>query len=186
MRQVANQNLLCPIKSLPFRNFTKIKVRIIHTFPDCSQLTFGKKMSADDLTIYLKRPNQRSVVPTLVDCLQQLDTLSQKYDSEELYEHFLQIYVLTTADIDNDIFDTIYAIAQGYGSDFLPVMILLGVFYAFMVSAENNIAAKAGKCRIRLAVHMLLAENVDAKFIAQYMRKAKKNDIINICESKGF
>lgn len=161
-------------------------MRIIHTFPDCSQLTFGKAMSADDWTIYLKRPNQRSVVPTLADCLQQFDTLSQKHDPDGLYEHFLQIYVLTTAEIDNDVFDTIYAIAQGYGSDFLPVMILLGVFYAFMVSDENNVAAKAGKCRVRLAVHMLLVENIDAKFIAQYMRKAKKNDVINICESKGF
>lgn len=163
-----------------------LKVVIIHTFPDCSQLTFGKKDSVNDWTIYLKRPNERAFVPTFAECLSDLERLQESYDPDDLYADFMSIYELVGPEIDEGVFNAIYAISQRYVANLLSVMVLFTLFYAFMVSDENNQDSKAGKCRCRLAVYMLLIENVDAKFVSQYMRKAKKNDILNICESKGF
>ncbi len=158
---------------------------IIHTFPDCSQLTFGKGPSAD-WAIYMKRPNQRSKESTMADCILGLNALGERYGGERLYSNFLQIYDLATTEICDEVFSTIYSIAQEYSSDLMDVMLLFSEIYAHMVALENNADVKGGKIRCRLAVYMLLMEDQDAKFVTTFVRKAKKDDIDNICELKGL
>lgn len=162
-----------------------LKVVIIHTFPDCSQLTFGKGSSAD-WTIFLKRPNQRCKESTMADCILEMNNLGERYGGECLYNSFLQVYKLASAEIDDEVFNAIYSIAQEYSADLMDVMLLFSEFYAHMVALENNADAKGGKHRCLLAVYMLLMEDQDAKFVITFVRKAKKDDIDNICEIKGL
>lgn len=98
----------------------------------------------------------------------------------------MQVYDMVTAEINGDVFNTIYSISQEYGPDLMNVMVLFSELYAHMVASENNADTKGGKRRCRLAVYMLLMEDQDAKFVVTFVRKAKRDDIENICETKGF
>lgn len=122
----------------------------------------------------------------MADCILNLNTLGECYGGERLYSSFLQIYDLASAEINDEVFNTIYAIAQEYSADLMEVMLLFSEIYAHMVALENNVDAKGGKRRCRLAVFMLLMEDQDAKFVVTFVRKAKKADIDSICETKGF
>lgn len=122
----------------------------------------------------------------MADCILDLNALGERYGGERLYNSFLKIYNLVSAEVNDEVFNTIYSIAQEYSSDLMDVMLLFSEIYAHMVALENNADAKGGRRRCLLAVYMLLMEDQDAKFVITFVRKAKKDDIDNICEIKGL
>lgn len=155
------------------------------TFSDGSYLEYGEG-KFDNWCVFLSRPNIPRYAPKDKEYFERLTRYAQKYDSQKVYNDFIEIYKKTTKEPSDKIFDRIKTIAQTYKTDATNVAIDFSIIYMGMVSEENKKNTKLGKRIKRLGVHQLLMEDLDYNEAANFSKGKNWKELDELCTSKGF
>jgi hypothetical protein len=158
-------------------------------FNDGSALDFFRG-GFDHWQVRLTRPNMGIswYPPTDTQYFKFLKDLSHKYGHDTVYNDFIEIYKVTTKDLENcnAVFSLIYSISSKYTDDSLEVEIWLSVLYMAMVAEDNRRWTKLGKRIKRLGVHRVLLENVTPKVAADESKGKPWREIDKECKIRGF
>lgn len=159
--------------------------RIVTTFSDGSKLEYDKG-AFDDWCVYLTRPNVLKYAPKDFQYFQRLVDYGTKYGFDNLYEDYVEIYNLTTKNIEETVLRRIKEITSKYGEDSLNIAIDFTIIYMGMIAEENKEFTKLGKRIKRLGVHQVLKEKMHYDKAANFSRGKKWKELNEICSSKGF
>ena len=159
--------------------------RIITTFSDGSKLEYDKGLF-DDWCVYLTRPNTSKHAPKDFQYFQRLIIYGTKHGFDSLYDDYVEIYNLTTKEIEEAVLQKIKEIASKYGVDALDVAIDFTIIYMGMIAEENKEFTKLGKRIKRLGVHQILKDRLHYNVAANFSRGKNWRELNEICLSKGF
>lgn len=159
--------------------------RIVTTFSDGSKLEYDKG-AFDDWCVYLTRPSISKYAPKDFQYFQRLVDYATKYGFDNLYEDYVEIYNLTTKNIEETVLRRIKEITSKYGEDSLNIAIDFTIIYMGMIAEENKEFTKLGKRIKRLGVHQVLKERMHYNEAANFSRGKKWKELNEICSSKGF
>lgn len=159
--------------------------RIVTTFSDGSKLEYDKG-AFDDWCVYLTRPNVPKYAPKDFQYFQRLVDYGAKYGFDNLYEDYVEIYNLTTKNIEETVLRRIKETTSKYGEDSLNIAIDFTIIYMGMIAEENKEFTKLGKRIKRLGVHQVLKERMHYNKAANFSRGKKWKELNEICSSKGF
>ena len=118
--------------------------------------------------------------------IQRLVDYGTKYGFDNLYEDYVEIYNLTTKNIEETVLRRIKEITSKYGEDSLNIAIDFTIIYMGMIAEENKEFTKLGKRIKRLGVHQVLKERMHYNEAANFSRGKKWKELNEICSSKGF
>ena len=159
--------------------------RIVTTFSDGSKLEYDKG-AFDDWCVYLTRPSISKYAPKDFQYFHRLVDYVTKYGFDNLYEDYVEIYNLTTKNIEETVLRRIKEITSKYGEDSLNIAIDFTIIYMGMIAEENKEFTKLGKRIKRLGVHQVLKERMHYNEAANFSRGKKWKELNEICSSKGF
>lgn len=157
----------------------------IKTFSDGSKLFFDKGRF-DNWCVYFQKNKQVKHAPKDVDYFKRLAYLARKYGSEKIYDDFLQIYELTTSQINDAVLEQIGKISQKYQENTYEIDVIFTIIYAGMVAEENKENAVLKKRIKRLGIHQVLIDKIEPTVAATFSRGKKWPEINYICTQKGF
>ena len=107
--------------------------RIVTTFSDGSKLEYDKG-AFDDWCVYLTRPSISKYAPKDFQYFQRLVDYGTKYGFDNLYEDYVEIYNLTTKNIEETVLRRIKEITSKYGEDSLNIAIDFTIIYMGMIA----------------------------------------------------
>ncbi|RHJ78127.1 hypothetical protein [Parabacteroides sp. AM08-6] len=159
--------------------------KIITTFSDGSKLEYDKG-AFDEWCVYLTRPNVTRYAPKDFQYFQRLANYGAKYGFDILYNDYVEIYNLTTKEIEETVLEKIKEITNKYGEDALNVAIDFTIIYMGMIAEENKKGTKLGKRIKRLGIYQVLKEQMHYNKAANFSKGKKWRELNDICLSKGF
>lgn len=159
--------------------------KLIKEFADSSFLEYDRG-NFDDWCVYLTDSNGVRKPPRDVDYFQQLKDLSLKYGSQKVYADYVEVYTQTGKKIESCVLDRITDISQTYCEDSILVDKVLTILYMAMIAEECKAYTKLGKRIKRLGIHLLLNEDKDVRFAANFMRGKKWREISDLCAEREF
>ncbi|TYO94426.1 DUF7004 family protein [Desulfallas thermosapovorans] len=158
---------------------------IIKKFVDGSLLEYGRGRF-DNWCVFLSRPNQNRYAPKDIEYFTRLKNIGSTHGYSNVYDNFVEIYELTSSNINKKVLQAISARAQKFGNDALEIDILFSILYAAMVAEENKENTKLGKRIKRLGVHQLLIENMSPVNAANHSKGKSWRQIDAECKTRGF
>lgn len=159
--------------------------KIVKIFKDGSYLEYAQG-SFDSWCVYLTRPNQLKYPPKDYQYFERLREYGNKYGLDRIYNDFVAIYSLTTANLDDSVFFKIEEISSAYGDDCIDIAIDFSILYMGMVAEENKEFSRLGKKIKRLGVHQVLMEHMPSDEAANFSRGKKWRELSMLCQTKGF
>ncbi len=159
--------------------------RIIKEFTDGSYLEYDRG-KFDDWCVYLSRPGKGRKPPLDTEYFKQMREFAEEYDTEVLYNDFVEVYDLVKKEVYEDDLNAISEIAEAYGGDSVEIDIIFTILYMAMIAEEQKRYTKLGKRIKRLGVHMVLVENKNIYEAANFMRGMGWREIDALCRERGF
>lgn len=158
--------------------------RLIKEFPDGSFLEYDRG-KIDSWCVYMTNPDGVRRPPLDRDYFNELKALADEYGAERVYGDFVDIYDLTTRNIDNNVLMHITQMAATYG-DPLEVDKLFTTFYMAMTSEENYPNTRLGRKIKRLAAYEILFGGRDVDDAVVFMKRMGWREIDALCCERGF
>ena len=154
-------------------------------FEDGTSLEFAPGKFDNYCVFYLETSGSRTP-PLDIDYFSTILELALDIGHEMIYFDFVEVYVRTTRDVDNEVFVDIRERSRKYGANASKYEKVMGILYATMIAEENKVNTKLGKRIKRLGIHTILLENLSVADAADFMRGMKWREISSLCESRGF
>ncbi|HOO52509.1 MAG TPA: hypothetical protein PLK94_14635 [Alphaproteobacteria bacterium] len=159
--------------------------RIIKSFYDGSYLEYDRG-SFDDWCVYLTQPSGTRKPPRDIDYFSELQSYASTYGVDRIYSDYVSIYDSTGKEVEEQVFDQINTIAQGYGKDSLEIEKVFSILYMAMIAEEQKRFTRLGKRIKRLGIYKLLFENMTPYEAANFMKGMGWRDISQLCSEQGF
>ena len=141
----------------------------------------------DDYCVFLTRPNEGKYAPTDTEYFSFFIEKAERYSSEKIYQDYVEIYDLTTSEIDDEVFDEIERISDTYDEeDRMDFDIWFSVIYLGMVAEEKKAYAVLKKRIKRLGMYQILFEKMSARQAANFSRNKKVAQLSPLCKERGF
>lgn len=142
--------------------------------------------SFDDWCVYLTQPNGSRKPPRDTDYFSALKSKAVKYGIQKIYNDYIQVYELTSNEVEANSLRKISEISLGYGQDALQIDIIFSILYMAMIAEEQKKNTRLGKRIKRLGIYALLIENKTAFEAANFMRGMGWREIDYLCRQRGF
>jgi hypothetical protein len=136
--------------------------------------------------VYLTRPGKQRYAPTDKEYFAILQSLGDKHGLQKVYDDFIEIYSLTSKNMDVKALDLIARLADTYDSDAEEVEIWFTVLYAGMIAEENKRKTRLGKRIKRLGVQQTLIDKLKPEEAANFSRGKHWTILNKLMISKGF
>lgn len=159
--------------------------QLIKQFQDGSFLEYDRG-KFDPWCVYLTKPNGGRRPPRDMDYFNELKSFAAAYGTQKVYGDYVRVYDMTGAQVDNNVLNSISAIANSYGQDVLQMDVMLSILYMAMIAEERKAKTKLGKRIKRLGIHVLLIEGRSVSDAANFMRGMGWRDIDRLCRERGF
>lgn len=141
----------------------------------------------DNYCVFLTRPGGRKYAPRDEEYFSYFIEMAEKYSSEKIYNDYVEIYEMTTSQINKEIFDDIKHISMSYDEeDELDIHIWFSVVYLAMVAEERKKYAVLKKRIKRLGMYQILFEGMTAKEAATFSTGKNVKELSPLCEERGF
>lgn len=157
----------------------------IKTFKDGSSIEYDAGRF-DNWCVYLVGKDGTRKPPLDTEYFTQLKRLSVLYGPQKVYNDFVRIYRATKKSIEQPVLDMIDEIADSYVGDALEVNTVMTTLYMGMIAEENKANSILGKRVKRLGVHLVLIDEKDISYSANFMRGMRWYDIAAMCQERGF
>jgi hypothetical protein len=158
---------------------------VLRKFSDNKSLCYGKG-AFDTWCVYLEGYDGAYKAVRDIEYFSVLKKLGKKHGPYILYQDFVNLYESTGKSIDRNVWYNIVRMSGKYGEDSVSVDKVFSVLYAGMVAEENKEGTRLGKRIKRLGVHMLLCEDRESDFAANYSRNRGWREISDMCSMRGF
>jgi hypothetical protein len=159
--------------------------RRVKDFPDGSFLEYDRG-KIDSWCVYMIDPEGVRKPPLDRDYFNDLKALADKYGAQRVYDDFVEIYDLTTRNIEATVLNRITEMASTYGTDALDVDKLFTTFYMAMTSEENYPNTRLGRKIKRLAAYEILFGGRDVSNAVVFMKRMGWREIDALCRERGF
>ena len=111
--------------------------QLIKQFQDGSFLEYDRG-KFDPWCVYLTKPNGGRRPPRDMDYFNELKSFAAAYGTQKVYGDYVRVYDMTGAQVDNNVLNSISAIANSYGQDVLQMDVMLSILYMAMIAEERN------------------------------------------------
>lgn len=160
--------------------------RLIKNLANNRSIIFGKG-KFDDWCVYIVESNGHKKAPFDETYFSDLYQISQKYVNNKVYNDFVQIYNLTTQQIDESVLHLIDTIVKTYKEeDQILVEQWMTVLYAGMIAEENKNKAILKKRVKHLGMYQVLILGIPAKEAAKFSYGKPWRELDSIMREYGF
>lgn len=159
-------------------------------FKDGSKMFHGSG-KFDAWCVYYEEPDKEPIALLDKGYFKVLNFLKNEYNGEKVYNDFVKIYNLATADFNKDVMATIKEVSKTYGIHQLRAEKMFTVLYMAMVS-EFHWVSRAGKPTVlnkrlkRLGVYQIAILNYNPTDAANYSRHKSISELVEECKRYGF
>lgn len=158
-------------------------MKLVKDFGKGITLSFGKG-NFDEWAVILKHPSFPRM-PTDEWYFKKITKYSLYSSPAEVYDDFVDIYDITTAEVTQFALDKISGIAKRY-SNVIEADIVFTILYMGMIAEENKEGAILGKKIKRLGVYQTLIEGLGPTKAAHYSRGKGADYLLEVCKFRGF
>lgn len=159
--------------------------QIIKRFENGSFLEYDRG-KFDDWCVYLTNSTGQRHAPRDIDYFNEIKHFAKKYGKLKIYDDYVKVYNLTEKKVEEANLSAISEIASSYGEDSVEIDIIFSILYMAMIAEERKENTRLGKRIKRLGIHMLLIEDYDTEYSANFMRGKKWREIDELCRERGF
>lgn len=156
---------------------------LVKEFKKGVSLSFGRG-NFDEWAVIVQHPTYPRM-PTDEWYFKKLTKFALYSSPSEVYDQFVEIYELTTKEVDEKVLDTISGIAKRYPYP-LEFDLIFCILYMGMIAEENKEGAILGKKIKRLGVYQTLIEGLGATKAAHYSRGQSADYLLQVCKFRGF
>lgn len=141
----------------------------------------------DEWCVYVTEANGTKKAPFDETYFSELYNISQKYEQNKVYEDFVQIFNLTTKEIQNTVLEVINQITETYLlEDQVIIEQWMTVLYAGMIAEENKERAILKKRVKHLGMYQVLVLNMPAREAAKFSYGKPWRELDAIMRPYGF
>lgn len=140
----------------------------------------------DSWCVYEIDENGVRSIPKDIDYFNEFKELSCIYDSQNLYDDFVQVYNITSDEIKENDIEFIKKISEKYDDYGDRMVRLFCILYMTMIAEENKRNTKLGKRIKRLGMYNLLVLKNSPEYCANFMKNKSWIEIDKLCLSGGF
>ncbi len=158
---------------------------IIAEFSDGSRLEFDKGRF-DSYCVFLVSSEGHRRAPLDTDYFQTLSDCAGTYSVDRIWRYFEVVYKATTNELDQFVVRVIFWQSMMLGEFQLEYQKAMTMVYAGMIAENNKAYTKLGKRIKKLGLHMLLKEEGELTFAANFMRGKNWREIDAMCNERGF
>ena len=140
----------------------------------------------DKWCVYIIKANNNRYAPSDEEYFYFFKLIAGKYGADKVYNDFVAIYNVTTAEYNPDVITLIKDISSTYGSHAEKTELWFSVIYGGMIAEENKKGMVLKKRVKRLGMYQILIENYEPKFAARFSFGKKWNELNSLMKERGF
>ncbi|QNP30605.1 DUF7004 family protein [Cylindrospermopsis curvispora] len=160
--------------------------RIIKQLLNNRQVIFDKG-SFDFWCVYVVEQNGSKQAPFDVDYFDYLNNISKHYETDKVYNDFVETYNKTSKIIDQNVLSLIDSLVLTYRVEHQALVEQwFVVIYAGMIAEENKQYAILKKRIKRLGMHQLLKLGYEPRIAANFSKGKKWRELDEIMKGLGF
>lgn len=141
----------------------------------------------DDWCVFIVENNGQKNAPKERTYFSDLYNIARFYETDKVYNDFLDIYDMTTKKIDDSVLMTIDNLAVTYNDEHQIIMQQwLTVLYAHMLAEENKSRSILKKRLKRLGIFQVLKLNMPPEMVCEFPKDKDWHTLNEIMNSYGF
>lgn len=140
----------------------------------------------DEWCVYVKKPTEARLAPTDEQYFRILFELGAIYGANVIYQDFVEIFNMTSKEVDGIVLNKIHELSQKYGEHSTEIKIWFTVLYAGMIAEENKAFTRLGKRIKRLGMHQAMHGLLSPEQAAKYSWGKSWRDLDTVMKNFGF
>ncbi len=147
---------------------------------------YYSKGNFDSWCVYEIDDKGIKTIPKDIDYFNEFKELSDIFDSDKLYDDFVEVYNRVEKGLNEEDVDFIEQISKKYNEYSDRLFRLYSILYMGMIAEQNKAYTKLGKRIKRLGMYNLLIKGNEPKYCADFMKNMNWRDIDTLCKEGGF